>query len=259
MTQNAEKASLGVARSPVIEAPEASTVAPPPRPSSSIWRQPYLWLVVLAGVVVFNLLYAFPRYFSTDSANSRIILDPDVQIHYGLVVAHVVTGNIAMITALMQLWGWLRRNHPRVHRFSGRLYIFAGALPSAALGVFLLIPLRADHQGSIGIVTMGVAWIGTTLTGLYMARKHRYAAHQRWMAYSFALALGTTWGRILVGMFTIWPTMPLAISVIVELANWLGWVLNLVVAHWFIERRAKHRHTPQGDEIVTYPSPAVAR
>ncbi|MEU1586928.1 DUF2306 domain-containing protein [Micromonospora sp. NPDC005710] len=256
MTQNAEKATIRVGRSPAHEAIEPSPSVPPSPRSSSIWRQPYLWLVVLAGAVIFNLLYAFPRYFSTDSANSRSILDPGVPVHYSLVVAHVITGNIAMITVFLQFWGWLRRNHPKIHRISGRVYIFGGALPSAALGVFTLIPLRADHQGSIGIVTMGAAWLATTITGLVMVRKGRYAEHRRWMAYSFALALGTTWGRILVGMFTIWPTMPLPISMIVELANWLGWVLNLVVAHVIVERMAKRQHTPDGTEVITYPTPA---
>lgn len=253
MTQNAEKVAAEVSRSPV--APGRNPSPTPSGGSSVWWRQPYLWLVLLGGVVVFNLLYAFPRYASTDPTHSRLILDQDVRMtHWSLLVAHVVTGNVAMVTALMQMWGWLRRNHPRVHRISGRVYIFGGALPSAALGVFTLIPLRADHAGSVGIVSMGVLWLVTTLIGLRMAMRHRFAEHQRWMLYSFALALGTTWGRLLVGLFTIYPTLPLSISLIVELANWLGWVLNLLVAHLWYESHAR-RVSRAGSQTVTYPSP----
>jgi uncharacterized membrane protein YozB (DUF420 family) len=236
-----------------IAAPQQTPATAPDRPGSW-WRQRYLWLVLLLGVVVFNLIYALPRYLSFDPSQSRVGLSPSVPAHFGLLVAHVVTGNVAMVTVLLQLWPWLRRNHPQVHRASGRVYILAGVLPAAGLALFTLIPLRQDQSGSIGLAVMGVLWIVTTAVGWRMARRHRYAEHRRWMLYSFALALGTTYGRIIVIVLTAYPNLHVSFDVLVEVSSWLGWMVNLLIAHLWIESRGK-RLSKAGGQVVTYASP----
>ncbi|MFV2013414.1 MULTISPECIES: DUF2306 domain-containing protein [unclassified Micromonospora] len=253
MTQNAERSDVELTEPPAAVAERRTPTTTPDRPGSW-WRQRYLWLVLLLGLVVFNLVYALPRYLSLDPAQSRSGLDPSVSAHFGLLVAHVVTGNIAMVTVLLQLWPWLRRNLPQVHRISGRVYILAGALPSAALGLFALIPLRPNHSGSVGLGVMGLLWIVTTLVGWRMARQGRFAEHQRWMLYSFALALGTSWGRVVVSLLTAFPTLPVNFSLLVEVNNWLGWIMNLLIVHLWIESRAK-RSSKGGGQVITYPSP----
>ncbi len=250
MPQNAERLNVDFTEPPVPQPPPAAT---PERPGVW-WRQRYLWLVLTLGLVVFNFVYAMPRYLSLDPSQSRSVLDPSAPAHFGLLVAHVVTGNVAMATVLLQLWPWLRRHYPQVHRASGRVYILAGALPSAALGVFALIPLRPGPAGSIGLGAMGVLWIVTTVIGWRMARQRRYAEHRRWMIYSFALALGTSWGRIIVVILTAFPSLQVSVDVLIEVANWLGWVVNLLIAHLWIESRAK-RSSKGGGQVVTYSSP----
>jgi len=31
-------------------------------------------------------------------------------------VAHILFGSVALVTACLQIWPWLRRTHPTVHR-----------------------------------------------------------------------------------------------------------------------------------------------
>ncbi|MCX4388075.1 DUF2306 domain-containing protein [Micromonospora peucetia] len=253
MTHSVERSHVELTEPPATAVAQQTPTTAPDRPGSW-WRQRYFWLVLLLGLVVFNLIYALPRYLSLDPSQSRSGLDPSVPAQFGLLVAHVVTGNVAMVTVLLQLWSWLRRKHPRVHRASGRVYILAGALPAAGLGLFALIPLRPNHAGSVGLGVMGVLWIVTTLVGWQMARRHRYAEHRRWMLYSFALALGTSWGRIIVVVLTVFPGLPVNFGVLVEVNNWLGWMVNLLIAHLWIESRAS-RSSKAGGEVVTYASP----
>ncbi|WP_412543659.1 DUF2306 domain-containing protein [Longispora sp. K20-0274] len=242
MTQNTE--SPGTRVTPPV-------VSGPPR---AWWRHPYPWLVTLAVLVVFNLIYALPRYLSMDPAQSRSILAPNSTIHWPLLVAHVVTGNVAMVTVFLQLWPWLRRNHPAVHRFIGRVYVFAGALPAALLGIFALVPLRSEQAGIPGLVAMGVLWTLTTLVAVRMARRRRYAEHRRWMVYSFALAMGTTWGRLLYLLIVGVPGFDMDhVTIYLEVAN-LGWVFNLLGAHAWMEWRAV-RTSRAGNQVITYPSP----
>ncbi|HST48820.1 DUF2306 domain-containing protein [Jatrophihabitans sp.] len=244
---------------------EPAPAAAPPAPTGTpeqpgpFWREPYLWLVVLLGLIIFNVLYGLPRYLSLDENKARIGLDPSrTGEHFGFLVAHIVTGNIAMVTLLLQLWTWLRLNHPKVHRISGQVYILAGALPSALLGVTALLILRQGSAGSLGLGTMGVLWIVTTVIGWVRARQHRYVEHQRWMIYSFALALGTSWGRFVVEAFTASPGLVKHVNVYVllDFTSWFGWILNLLVAHLWIESRAK-RTSKAGGQVVAYPAPVL--
>ncbi|MFM9372905.1 DUF2306 domain-containing protein [Streptomyces sp. Da 82-17] len=214
---------------------KTSTISP--GTTQAWWRKPYPWLVVLGVLVIVNLLHAFPRYLSLDESHSRTMLNAGFSGHYELLVLHVVTGNIAMVTVFLQLWPWLRRHHPSVHRVSGRLYVFAGALPSAIVGGLVLVPLRPAPDGSLGLFLSAVLWIGTTVMGLRAARKRRYGEHRRWMVYSFALALHTTLGRVLFLMMTYIPGFKMNVTVLIETANWASWVVGLLIAHWWLEQR----------------------
>ncbi len=244
---------------PFAASPQKSGNAPA-RPGA-FWRQPYLYLVLLLGIVVFNGVYALPRYLHFDSARSRTQLNPAHSTHFGFVVVHVITGNIALITVLLQLWPWLRRNYPQVHRITGRIYILAGALPVGITALIALIPFRDGGfggPGSVGFTANGVLLLVTTVVGWRMARKRMWAEHQRWMVYSFALALGTSWGRMLFESITTWPSLGKHISIfaLIEISSWLGWVVSLLVAHWWIESRGMRSTVKDGGETVMYASPA---
>jgi len=205
------------------------------------WRSP--WVVALIVIVVFNLLYALPRYLSLDPSRSRVPLDPGFPQHFGVIVAHVVTGNVAMVTVFLQLMPWIRRSRPALHRATGMVYVFAGALPSALLALVLL-PFSAAPAGKVGLATMAVLWIATTLTGFRMALLHRYAEHRRWMTYSFALALGTSWGRVISIALLHIPGFHLGLLTLLDVANWLGWVVNLLIAQWWLELTYRRQSRP---------------
>jgi hypothetical protein len=72
--------------------------------------------------------------------------------HYGLIVAHVLFGSIAVLTAPFQLWPWLRRRYRALHRLLGRVYIFGGALPAATVALIITPgvgrPARRRRPGS---------------------------------------------------------------------------------------------------------------
>ena len=209
--------------------PERDRVRRPGR-----WQSP--WLLGLGVLVVTNLLYALPRYLQFDPKLSRDPILAGYPLQFPLIVAHLLAGNIAMVTVFLQVTAWVRRRHPAVHRISGRLYVFAGALPAALLGLYL-VPALPTPTGQVGLVTEAVLWIATTLTGFRMARAGNYAAHRRWMLYSFALALGTTWSRVLYLMELAVPALALPSDVYLEVTSWLGWMINLLIAHWWLQRR----------------------
>jgi predicted membrane protein len=234
VTQNSDRA--GVQEIWSTPAPRTETRPVPPAPRRRWWRTP--WAAALLAVVVFNLLYALPRYLKFEPSQARIVLDPGFRLHFQVLVAHVITGNIAMVTLFLQLIPWIRRHHPRVHRASGTVYLFAGVLPGALLALVLL-PYSLAPTGRVGLATMSVLWIGTSLTGYRMQRLHRYADHRRWMYYSAALALGTSWGRILGELMMHVPGFHIDLMIFLEISSWLGWITNLLIAQWWLERTSR--------------------
>lgn len=239
MAQNTE---LGKPSRPGHEpgTPEPATGSP-----RSARRRGGLWIVAIAAIVVAFLLYQTPPYFSLDMARSRIPVQ--FPAHYWLLVGHVVFGTVALVTMCMQLWPWLRVNHPAVHRWSGRIYVFGGALPTAffAVVMFPVIP----PAGSLGVVMSALLWSATAILGWRAARRGAFAAHRKWMIYSFAIV----WGAVIWSFGFGLPLIRLAPDLnpvyIIEGARWIGWVANLVIAHWWLERTA--------DRPLQLPGPAA--
>ncbi|OLE21870.1 MAG: hypothetical protein AUG49_20970 [Catenulispora sp. 13_1_20CM_3_70_7] len=172
------------------------------------WRKYYPWYAVLGGTVLFNLLWAFPHYLSTDPNDSRSQLDPNFHPHFGFLIAHVATGNLALVTMMLQIWPHLRRNHPAVHRWVGRVYVFGAVIPTTLIVLFVLIPHRAN-DGSTGLACGG-------------------------------LALFTTYGRIIFWMILHWG-LQVNTEILVEGTSWGAWIVNLLAAQWYLEYSARRR------------------
>lgn len=203
-------------------------------------------MIAVAVLVVFNLIYALPRYLPLDPTKARVPIDPHAPEQFPMIIAHLLTGNLAMVAVFLQLLPWLRKAHPNVHRASGYVYVFGGVLPSAGLGLALL-PYHVIPTGQTGLGMMAVLWILVTLQGFRMQRQKRYAEHRRWMIYSFALTLGTTWARVLAYAVMWIPGFTISDFVFLEITSWLGWVTNLILAFLWLDwtaRRSARRGLP---------------
>jgi len=202
------------------------------------WRS-WLGIAGVVGLVAWFLWYKLPDFRGLDQHRVGIVLNRDFSLHYPVLVAHVLAGSVALITLCVQITPWMRRNHPRVHRISGRLYVFAGVLPCALLAL-VLDRLTAFWEGNAGTAVESLAWLGTTVMGYLAARRRSWAQHRRWMTYSFAIALGFLWGAVAGAWFSHasraarHPVFNPAY--LFEFVRWGGWMINLAIAQWWLER-----------------------
>jgi len=232
VTQNAEITQLSDGR-PGVD-------VEPPRPADRGRRRLLTPAVVLVAILVAAFLIdTLPPYLGLDPSKARIVLRPDVPLHYPLLIAHIATGTIALSTLCLQIWPWLRRTHPRVHRIVGRVYVFGGALPAALLAL-VIMPLTNGWSANMGITFHAALWFVATGIGFWHAKNHRYAQHRRFMLYSVALALGILWGRATVNLYLLLPTK-FNVGYVFEMARWGGWFINLVAVQWWLEHTDK-RH-----------------
>ena len=225
----------------------AKTSTPTPRRfSQGPWAAVPLLVIVAAFVA-----YSLPPYLTLDPTRSRIAPPAGFASYYPILVAHVVFGSIAILTCGFQIWPWFRRRLPAWHRRLGRLYVFGGVIPAGVMGLTIgaVTPfgpvLRASN------VLLAIVWLGVTIAGLRAARAGEIVAHRRWMIRSVALTLSVITNRVwaVVWILTLMPQLPttfggneqLLIQTVAGLSGWLGWVLPLLAAEWWLETRQAGR------------------
>lgn len=229
--------------------------ASPVRPAV---RWPWAGLALLTASF---LAVSVPPYLTLDPAQARLPVPEGYPWYYAALVGHIVFGSIALITACVQLWPWLRERHPRWHRRSGRLYVLGGAVPASLL-VLTITPFGMwGANQRFANTLLALLWLGTTLAGWRAARAQRYAAHREWMVRSTALAFSIVanrfWSITCVLLLapdaitddgTMIPTPELAQAI--GAATWLSWVVNLLVAEWWLQRtRHLTRHGARSGEV----------
>lgn len=203
-------------------------------------------LVGLGLVTVAFLAYALPPYLGLDPAQSRVPARSGTWFHYPLLVTHIFLGTAVLVTAVLQLWPWLRQKHPEVHRWSGRIYVFA-AIP-AGLAALAVAPLGAAglNQRAANTV-LALLWLGTTVTGYVMARRRRYAQHREWMVRSFALCFSIVvnrlWTTVCVAAFVPDPSDAVALQQAIGVGTWMSWLVNLLIAEWWLQHTRHRRKT----------------
>lgn len=199
---------------------------------SSGVRRP--WVIPAMLVADAFIGYFVPPYLTGDPKKARLPnLRKDLRWHYPVLVAHVVTGTVAMATVPFQLWPALRTNHPAIHRFLGRAYVFGGVIPSG-ITALVITPLASGPTGN-GIGS--VLWLSSTVAGYRAARQHNYEDHRRYMVYSFALCMQIIEGRVMLLTLPHLPKFkPSWFPKILETASWIGILLNLIAAQWWLDR-----------------------
>jgi uncharacterized membrane protein len=180
--------------------------------------------------------------------------------HYPILVAHVAFGSVALLTACFQVWPWFRSRYARAHRILGRAYVFGGVLPAGLTGLVLGATSPFGPLARVSNVLLASLWLAFTATAYRRARGGRYAEHRRWMIRSFALTMSILTNRVwgAIAYLVLAPHLETVFEgsekmlgwTIAGLATWLGWVVTLLVAEWWLERDAPARRATGGSTVV---------
>jgi uncharacterized membrane protein YozB (DUF420 family) len=216
-----------------------------PHPAPPWWRRP--WIVPLMLVAAAFLAFSLPPYLTFDPADSRLPSPPGNDLYYPLLVAHILFGTVAMATACFQIWPAFRNAHRRGHRITGRIYVFAGALPAGLLGLYIGWHTAGGPSVRVANLVGSALWLTVTIVGLRMARQRRFGEHRRWMARSFALAMSIVLSRVIniVATIVLTPQVDTTFLGSEELMTfsaasigvWLSPLLLLLLTDWLLERR----------------------
>jgi uncharacterized membrane protein len=209
----------------------------------------FLTVIVLYALVsVWSRWGQFnPKLGSSARAAAGIPINPKQHPWYfPMLLMHVITASLTLPTCVLQLWPWLRREHPRIHRIVGRVYIFGGVWPATVFGLIVEAFWPFSIETAFQQVFLALLWTAVTTYGFVLIRRGEYARHRRYMIRSFALTFSVMVETAL-GYPVSWI---MAIGYHSELGgnkyifqqasastdNWLGMVVTIIAVEWWLER-----------------------
>lgn len=163
---------------------------------------------------------------------------------------HVVLGGLFLAFAPLQFSSRLRNRHLNLHRWSGRVLVML-ALPIGLSGLMLgVIFPYGGPAAAAAVFAAGAFFLIALVRALFAIRRNDVARHREWMIRMFAIGLGIATIRI-IGLILVVITR----STFQDLAGtafWLGWLLTMATAEWWILRTRSRQAT-------TVDAPAGAR
>jgi uncharacterized membrane protein len=256
--QHVEQSLAAVAQPPDADGDTGADAPAAPRRRK---RAPGIALTALATAALLSLIPVWVRFATFNPAEGR--LSPAQHPWYfPVLMVHLSSATVALVTCLFQVWPSLRQRHPQVHRSIGRVYVFVGVCPAAVSALVLTLVWPFSAITSFGMILLSVLWLSITMYGFILRRQGRIADHRRWMLRSFALTVSPLLNEairpLIVQRLQEQLDTRLAGSqdVLVQVSNALGDLLSVMIAlvlvEWWLERdllrrsrrRPTERHVP---------------
>jgi uncharacterized membrane protein len=148
---------------------------------------------------------------------------------------HVFTALLALPAGFTQFSKTLLKNYPAVHRLNGKIYVTAILALAAPSGFYIGLFANGGSFSRISFCLLALLWIWFTYQAYSKARKKEFKQHKAFMYRSFALTFSAitlrAWKYILIALFHPRPMD------VYQVIAWLGWVPNLLLAEYFINKK----------------------
>jgi len=151
------------------------------------------------------------------------------EAHATAVYVHAFAAVVALVLGPFQFSARIRREHPALHRWSGRLYLAVGVLIGGVAGLYLSQYAFGGVAGRLGFGVLAGLWLFSGLQAYRCVRRRDFEAHRRWMVRNFALTLAALMLRIYVPLSQV---AGIEFALGYPVIAWLCWVPNLVIAEW---------------------------
>lgn len=166
----------------------------------------------------------------------------DIPVWKAAFYVHVFTSIFTLLAGFTQFSGYILKNHRRVHRFFGKLYVAAVLFINFPAGMIMAIYANGHLPTKTAFVILDSLWFYFTLQALSSIKRKNILQHRNYMILSYALTLSAvtlrTWKLIIANSFNP-PPMTLYM-----IDAWMGFVPNLLFAWWLIKRKRKIYYEP---------------
>src|SRR6267154_29875 len=161
----------------------------------------FLALIGLAVAVRRSVILWRPPGALSSRNNPASALDGAFADRRTLTLMHIVPAMLFMILGPLQFVRRLRARHPRIHRWSGRIFLTASAL----VGVTGLTLAFGKTIGGVdekaAITLFGSFFLIALAKALWHALRREFAQHREWMIRGYAIGLAVATVRPIMGTF----------------------------------------------------------
>jgi uncharacterized membrane protein len=173
------------------------------------------------------------------AAFAYIFLPLGAAVHPGLkgsflahplgIYLHIFPAIVALALGPFQLSSKLREKRPRLHRWTGRIYLGVGVLIGGTAGLYMARFAFGGTIAQIGFALLAVVWLYTGLRAYLFIRKGDIDNHRRWMIRNYALTFAAVTLRLYMPLSFL---MGIEFETAYRAVAWLCWIPNLIVADW---------------------------
>jgi hypothetical protein len=179
-----------------------------------------VWLA-LAAISIDFLLTVHAKYRHPDPAAYTMFWS-----RRGWLWTHLAGGALTVVLGPFQFLTRWPRAYPRLHRWSGRVYMI-GMLVASTGATGLIATSPAPFEIRTAFAATALAWLTTALIALIAIHRRRVSPHRRWMVRNYLVTLSPITFRILLEALI---SMELAPSpAIIATLLWLSWLLPVLI------------------------------
>jgi len=205
-----------------------------------------IFLIYLALSVGCFLLLRIILEYTSFKDNVQFLAYKQAYVHDSIwrkaFYTHVFSAIIALLAGFTQFSKDFLKNHKKLHRLFGKIYVWDILAVNVPAGMILAVCANGMLPGRIAFVLLDSLWFWFTYRALRSALDRNFTNHKNYMIRSYALTFSAvtlrTWRLILSTAFTIDPVHLYMIDA------WMGFVPNLLVAEYII--RAKKSQAVTG-------------
>ena len=145
---------------------------------------------------------------------------------------HITTSIFALGGGIFQFSVLLIKNHPLIHRWIGKIYVFSILFLAAPTGLVIAVYANGGLGCKVGFVLQCFVWWILTYWAYEAILKKKYLLHTNMMLRSFALTLAAMSLRTeSYLMYYFFQTKPIETY---QTVTWLSWVGNLLFVECLI-------------------------
>jgi uncharacterized membrane protein len=147
---------------------------------------------------------------------------------------HALFASIALALGPFQFHRGLLMRFTIVHRTLGKIYVVSAILGSGLIGLYMSFYSFGGLITHVGFGLLALLTGFTTAVAFLKIRKGEVKQHREWMIRSYSLLFAAVTLRLWLPLLIVANGGKFAPAYM--LVSWLSWVLNLLVAEWWLRR-----------------------
>jgi uncharacterized membrane protein len=148
---------------------------------------------------------------------------------------HVFSSILTLLAGFSQFSAEILREHRRIHKMIGKIYVWDVLLINFPAAMIMAIYANGHFPSKVAFLTLDCLWFWFTLKALIEVRKGNISLHRDFMTRSYALTFSAvtlrTWRLLFTSFSNLDP------DTIYMIDAWMGFVPNLLLAEYLINRR----------------------